>query len=95
MADAAPVRGRGGFGGRGRGGRGRGGRGGRGRGRGGPRGRGRGRGKEGEKERRSGSQSPSWAVWSGMERSSPWKRSTFSLCPSRSSRSLTSSLDLP
>jgi len=43
MADAAPARGRGGFGGRGRGGRG-----GRGRGRGGPRGRG--RGKEGEKE---------------------------------------------
>merc|ERR1712083_816807 len=49
----------------------------------------------GARRRRNGSQSPSLDVWSRTARSSPSRRSTSSLCPLRSTRSLTSSLDLP
>jgi hypothetical protein len=41
--------------------------------------------------RRNGNPSPSWAVWSRLERSRAWRRSTFTLSPSRSIRSSTSS----
>lgn len=41
--------------------------------------------------RRNGSQSPSSVVSSRPERSSQWRRSTFTLCQSRSTRLLTSS----
>merc|ERR1711862_945968 len=46
------------------------------------------------RKRRTGSQSPNWDVWSRMERSRAWRRSTSTLFPSKSTRSLTASLDL-
>merc|ERR1711915_208435 len=45
-----------------------------------------------ERRTRNGSPLPSLDVWSRMERSSRWRRSTSSPCPSKSSRSSTTSL---
>merc|ERR1711915_119602 len=45
-----------------------------------------------ERRTRNGSPLPSLDVWSRMERSSRWRRSTSSPCPLKSSRSSTTSL---
>merc|ERR1712122_473226 len=44
-----------------------------------------------ERKTRNGFLSPSLVVWSRIRRSSLWRRSTSSLCPSKSLKSLTSS----
>merc|ERR1712018_488598 len=46
------------------------------------------------KMKKNGSPSPSLAVWSRMARSKVLKKSTFSLCPSKNSKSSTSSSEV-
>merc|ERR1712018_1014242 len=46
------------------------------------------------KMKKNGSPSPSLAVWSKMARSKVLRKSTFSLCPSKNSKSSTSSSEV-